>query len=282
MRMMLIVALCVSLGAVMAHAQDTPKTEAQAAPKAEPSVPTLDTGKLSYTIGVQIGKNVKQIKDAGIELDMDKINEGMKDVVAGKELSIPEDELKAIQSDFGKVISVKQREMEEKQAKDNEAAQKTFMEENASKEGVVTLPSGLQYKVVKEGAGASPVATDTVKVNYEGKLLDGTVFDSSYKRGEPMTFQANKVIKGWTEALQLMKPGAEWELYIPADLAYGRQGRPGIPPNSMLIFKVELLEVVAAPEGAPKADGTPKIEVTPKAEAPKAAPKAEGEAKSAS
>src|SRR5206468_4108344 len=112
-----------------------------------------------------------------------------------------------------------------------------------NKKGVKSTASGLQYEVLSEGKGTSPKATDTVKVNYRGSLLDGTEFDSSYKRGQPAEFPVNGVIKGWTEALQMMKPGAKWKLYIPANLAYGEHGRPGIPPNSMLTFEVELLEI---------------------------------------
>ena len=118
-----------------------------------------------------------------------------------------------------------------------------FLAANAKKPGVVTLPSGLQYRVIKDGSGTSPKVSDVATVHYEGKLVNGTVFDSSYKRGEPAQFQPRNVIKGWTEALQLMKTGSEWELFIPPDLAYGPQGRPSIPPNSTLIFKVELIAV---------------------------------------
>lgn len=129
----------------------------------------------------------------------------------------------------------------EKNMKEGEA----FLAANAKKEGVKTLPSGLQYKVITEGKGKSPSATDTVSVQYTGKLIDGTVFDSSYKRGQPATFAVNGVIKGWTEALQLMKEGSKWELYVPANLAYGETGTIGGPigPNAMLVFEVELLSI---------------------------------------
>jgi FKBP-type peptidyl-prolyl cis-trans isomerase FklB len=127
----------------------------------------------------------------------------------------------------------------EKNKKEGEA----FLAENKKKDGVKTLPSGLQYKVLAEGKGKTPKATDTVTVHYRGTLTDGTEFDSSYKRNQPASFPVNGVIKGWTEALQLMKEGSKWQLFIPASLAYGEPGRPGIPPNSVLIFDVELISV---------------------------------------
>ena len=131
-----------------------------------------------------------------------------------------------------------------KAAQDNLARGKAFLEENAKKEGVKTLPSGLQYRVIQEGSGATPGATDTVTVNYRGTLIDGTEFDSSYSRGKPATFRADRVIRGWTEALQMMKEGAKWELFIPPDLAYGERGAGGkIGPNSTLVFEVELVSV---------------------------------------
>src|SRR5438477_12695973 len=127
----------------------------------------------------------------------------------------------------------------------NKKAGTEFLEANKAKEGVVTLPSGLQYKILTEGTGPKPTAADTVSCNYRGTLLDGTEFDSSYKRGQPASFPVAGVIKGWTEALQLMKVGAKYQLFVPANLAYGEQGRPGIPPNSPLIFEVELMDVKA-------------------------------------
>ena len=143
-----------------------------------------------------------------------------------------------------------QKEQQEKMIKDmkaqgdaNSTAGAKFLAENAKKEGVVTTASGLQYKVVTAGTGKTPKATDTVEVDYEGKLIDGTVFDSSYERGEPVEFPLNQVIAGWTEGVQLMKEGGKYEFYIPSDLAYGEAGNAGIAPNSMLIFTVELLSV---------------------------------------
>src|SRR5207253_8354801 len=135
------------------------------------------------------------------------------------------------------------QEKQEKQAQQNSSAGEKFLAENKTKEGVKTTTSGLQYKVLKDGNGAQPKSSDTVTVNYRGTLIDGTEFDSSFKRGQPATFPVTGVIKGWTEALQLMKVGSKFQLFVPANLAYGEQGRPGIPPSSALIFEVELMDV---------------------------------------
>src|ERR1700730_17703129 len=157
---------------------------------------------------------------------------------------------------FEKDMQQKQTEMGQK----NAATGDKFLADNKAKEGVKTTASGLQYKVLKEGTGATPKSSDTVTVNYRGTLLDGTEFDSSYKRGQPATFPVAGVIKGWTEALQIMKAGSKYQLFIPASLAYGEQGRPGIPPNSVLIFEVELMDVKS-----PQAGGaTPAPAASPK------------------
>ncbi len=262
-------AVCMAIG-LTAYAQEpTPAQQVappqqQAAPQGEPD---LDPEKFGYLIGVQFGKSVKSIKEAGVDISIESVNKGVTDAIEGNELEMSDEEMKQVENAFRTVFLKKQQEKHKAEMEKNEAAEKAFMDENAKKEGVVTLPSGLQYKVIKEGTGASPKATDKVKVNYEGTLLDGTVFDSSYERGEPMEFQANRVIPGWTEALQLMKEGAEWQLWIPAKLAYGpRPPTPKIGVNEMLIFKVELIEVLPAEE-APKAE--PKaVEIKPEA-APK-------------
>ena len=152
--------------------------------------------------------------------------------------------MSGVLSDLQKrMFAVQQERLKEVSARNLEEGT-AFMAQNAKKDGVKTLPSGLQYKVIKEGKGKMPKAEDTVTVNYRGTFMDGTEFDSSYKRGEPVTFQVNGVIKGWTEALQLMKEGSKWELFIPSDLAYGERGAgQTIPPNSTLIFQVELISV---------------------------------------
>ena len=146
----------------------------------------------------------------------------------------------------------KEMRVKNEQAEKNLAASNAFLEKNKAEKDVITLPSGLQYKVIKKGTGATPLATDQVKTNYRGTLIDGTEFDSSYKRGTPAIFGVGRVIKGWTEALQLMKEGAKWELYIPSELAYGQRGTPNIGPNSALIFEIELLEVIKETPPIPK------------------------------
>ncbi len=184
--------------------------------------------KLSYAIGVDVGNSLKK---NSIDVDMNVLMQGMKDAFSGKP-QMTDQQIKETMIAYQK-----------EQAEKNKKAGEAFLAENKKKSGVVTMPSGLQYKIVKKGTGKSPKATDTVTVNYRGTLIDGTEFDSSYKRGQPATFPVNGVIPGWTEALQLMKEGAKWELFIPADLAYGATGRPGIPPNSTLIFEVELISI---------------------------------------
>lgn len=184
--------------------------------------------KLSYAIGVDVGNSLKK---NSIDVDMNVLMQGMKDAVSGKP-QMTDQQIKETMIAYQK-----------EQAEKNKTAGDAFLAESKKKPGVVTLPSGLQYKILKKGTGKSPKATDTVTVNYRGTLIDGTEFDSSYKRGQPATFPVKGVIPGWIEALQLMKEGAKWELFIPADLAYGASGRPGIPPNSTLIFEVELISV---------------------------------------
>lgn len=204
--------------------------------------------KVSYAIGVQLATNFKR---QGIDIKIDKFVQGLKDATAGKKLELTEQEIKMTMMSFGQKMMAKQKEKQKvdaaKQKVDavkNIAAGKAFLAANGKKEGVKVLPSGLQYKVIKKGTGKTPTAADKVKTHYRGTLIDGTEFDSSYKKGKPVVFGVTKVIKGWTEALQLMKEGDKWELYIPADLAYGERARPKIPANSALIFEIELLEIV--------------------------------------
>ncbi len=190
---------------------------------------------VSYAFGISIAENLKTQK-------IENINP----LAIGRAFQdFYNNEGKLSVDDANKLI---QKHFEKEEAKKNQATideGKKFLAENAKKEGVVTLPSGLQYKIIKEGTGNKPTASDKVKVNYEGTLIDGTKFDSSYDRGEPVVFGVTQVIKGWTEALQLMKEGAVWMLYIPYDLAYGsRQAGKDIKPFSTLIFKVELIEII--------------------------------------
>jgi FKBP-type peptidyl-prolyl cis-trans isomerase FklB len=196
--------------------------------------------KVSYAIGVQLGTNFKK---QGIDIVIDKFILGLKDATAGKKLELTDAEIQQTMMAFSQRMMAKQKEKQKVDAVKNIAAGKAFLAANAKKEGVKVLPSGLQYKVIKKGTGKTPTAADKVKTHYRGTLIDGTEFDNSYKR-EPAVFGVVKVIKGWTEALQLMKEGDKWELYIPSNLAYGERGRPKIPANSTLIFEIELLEIV--------------------------------------
>ncbi len=210
--------------------------------------PTLDTEqkKTSYAIGQQIGTG---LKSTGMEVDLEVLKQSMVDAFKGAPSSLTQEEIQQLTMKFQQDAQAKQMAMQEQKGATNAAEGKAFLEANAKKSGVKTLPSGLQYKVEKLGNGPSPTAADQVKVHYSGKLLNGQEFDSSYKRGEPAQFGVGQVIKGWTEALQKMRVGAKWQIFIPADLAYGAQGAGhDIGPNSTLIFDVELIEIVGAPK----------------------------------
>ena len=167
----------------------------------------------------------------------------IRDALEGKEPGMSPEEIRETISSLQKRAFIAQQQRLREQAAKNLEEGKAFLAENAKKEGVKTLPSGLQYRVITEGTGASPKAGETVTVNYRGTFLDGTEFDSSYKRGKPASFQVDGVIAGWTEALQLMKPGDKWQLFVPSELAYGQRGMGRIPPNSTLIFEVELVSL---------------------------------------
>jgi len=198
--------------------------------------------KASYSIGLNFGFNFKR---QNIDLNSEAFAAGFKDAMTGKKPLMSEEEVRETMMAFEKDMQQKQAETAQK----NVAEAEKFLAANKAKEGVKATASGLQYKVLKEGSGAQPKSSDTVTVNYRGTLIDGTEFDSSYKRGQPAVFPVGGVIKGWTEALQLMKVGSKFQLFIPANLAYGEQGRSGIPPNSLLIFEVELMDVKSPPAG---------------------------------
>jgi FKBP-type peptidyl-prolyl cis-trans isomerase FklB len=197
--------------------------------------------KVIYSIGMNIGNNLKK---QSIDVNPDVLAQGIKDALSGSKALMTEQEVNETIMAFQKEMSAKQierlKELGEKNKKEGEA----FLAENKKKEGIITLPSGLQYKVINEGTGETPELTDVVTVNYRGTLIDGTEFDSSYRRGQPATFPVNAVIAGWAEALQLMKVGSKWLLFIPSDLAYGERGAGrDIGPNATLIFDVELLSI---------------------------------------
>lgn len=216
--------------------------------------------KVSYIIAEDMAK---RLESQDVALDPQVVLMALDDVAQGRESRLSDEDKQQVIAVFQEQMQSKQQEMLQKQeqefkasAEENAAKGKTFLEENAKKDGVVVTDSGLQYKVVREGSGDSPTADSTVEVDYRGTLIDGTEFDSSYARGEPVQFPVGGVIKGWTEALQLMKEGAKWELYIPAELAYGPGGAGGlIGPNETLIFEVELHKANVAAGGGETESG---------------------------
>jgi FKBP-type peptidyl-prolyl cis-trans isomerase FklB len=208
---------------------------------ADPVQLTTLKDRVSYSIGLDIGNSFKKQE---IDIDPDLLIMGLKDALSGEKVLLTDQEAREALIAFQEEMRSKQENRMEEIAEKNSKAGEAFLAENKKKEGVNTLPSGLQYRVLTAGTGKIPQATDTVSTHYRGTLIDGTEFDSSYKRGEPATFPVSGVIKGWTEALQLMKVGSKWQLFIPADLAYGPRGTGGtIGPNSTLIFEVELLSI---------------------------------------
>ena len=198
--------------------------------------------KLSYALGIGIGS---QLAGMGAkELNIDDFAQAIKDVISGAGLNVDNAEAQTLVQNFFQEQEAKQQAAAAEAGKAAKAAGEAFLAENAKKDGVVTLPSGLQYQVLKEGNGKKPSATDQVVCHYEGTLIDGTVFDSSYKRNEPATFGLNQVIAGWTEGVQLMSEGAKYRFFIPYNLAYGERGAGAqIPPFAALVFDVELIQV---------------------------------------
>jgi len=195
--------------------------------------------KTSYALGMNVAMSLKQIP---VELDVDAVKEGLNVMLSGGKPVLEQEEYAAVMQAFQAKMQAEQQAAVAGKAAENAAAQKEFLAKNKDAEGVVTTDSGLQYMVLKEGEGESPTLENTVKVHYEGKLLDGTVFDSSVQRGEPIEFGVGQVIKGWTEALQLMNVGSKYKLFIPSELAYGDRGAGNlITPGAMLTFEVELL-----------------------------------------
>jgi len=253
-----------------AAAQQTPATNTQTTPSAKPSTTThksttaaakpkpkplalvTDKDKQSYSIGVNVGKSLH--RDA-IDVEPKIVLQGLEDALADGKLLLTDDQMKTVMTALQTQVRQKMEEKRLAQAETNQKDGAAFMAANATKEGVVALPSGLQYKVMVAGTGPKPTATDSVVCNYRGTLLDNTEFDSSYKRGQPVTLNVSGVIKGWTEALQLMPVGSKWQLFIPPNLAYGDRGQGPIGPNSTLIFEVELLSI--QPSSPPAAPATP-------------------------
>jgi FKBP-type peptidyl-prolyl cis-trans isomerase FklB len=221
------------------------------ATKPKPLVPVTDKDKQSYAVGINVGKSLRRDQ---LDVEPKFVYQGIQDALADGKLQLTDDQIRTIMTNLQTQMRQK---MEEKRLAETEGNKKegaAFLAANATKPGVVTLPSGLQYKILTPGSGPKPTAGDSVVCNYRGSLLDHTEFDSSYKRGQPATFPVGGVIKGWTEALQLMPVGSKWELFIPPDLAYGDRGQGPIGPNSTLIFEVELVSIKdkAAPAPTPQ------------------------------
>jgi FKBP-type peptidyl-prolyl cis-trans isomerase FklB len=229
----------------------TTTTKANSAPVAL----TTDKAKTSYAIGADLGN---KLKGQSIDVDTALLMRGMNDAISGAKPLMSDEEMRTSLTALSTQIRAKQTAMLKDMAEKNKGEGDAFLLENRSKEGVVSLPSGLQYKILKAGDGPKPSATDSVVCNYKGTLINGKEFDSSFKRGQPATFPVNGVIKGWTEALQLMPVGSKWQLFIPPDLAYGERGAGAdIQPDSTLIFEVELISIQPktqdkAPEKAPE------------------------------
>ncbi len=200
--------------------------------------------KVSYIIGIDIGKAFKK---QGLEIDSDLLVKGIKDSMAGNKPLVSEQEIREIMVGLQQKMAAQEAEHQKKLAEKNKGEGEAFLAENKKKAGVQTLPSGLQDKVIRPGTGKKPQKTDTVSTHYRGTLIDGTEFDSSYRRGKPASFPVGGVIPGWTEALQLMEEGAKWQLFLPANLAYGERGAGReIGPHAVLIFEVELISVQAS------------------------------------
>ena len=201
--------------------------------------------KISYALGMDLGN---QFKKQSVDIDANLMIQGFKDALAGGKLLLTEEEARAAITELQKQLMAKQAEATKALAERNIKEGEAFLAANKAKEGVVTLPSGLQYKILQAGTGKKPSADDTVVCNYRGTFIDGTEFDSSYKRNQPATFPVKGVIKGWTEALQLMPIGSKWQLFIPSALAYGERGAANsIGPNATLIFEVELISIKDKP-----------------------------------
>lgn len=211
-----------------------------AAPLALAAAPETDDEKLGYSLGVTLGQSIQQDVE---DLDIDAFTQAIRDVFDGGELEMSDEEMAEALTTFQQEAMAAREAEADQQSAANRAEGEAYLEENAEQDGVTVTDSGLQYRELESGDGATPGADDTVEVHYEGTLIDGTVFDSSYERGEPVSFQVGQVIEGWQEALQLMSVGDTWEVVIPSDLAYGAQGQGPIGPHETLIFKVELLDV---------------------------------------
>lgn len=253
-----------------AQAQQTPAAKSTTAPAAKTSTTakphtattakaplalTTQKAKLSYALGMNVGAGMKS---QSLDIDPDVFARALKDVFSGAKPQMTEEQVKAVLTQTQQEMKQKQEAKMHEEGAANKKQGDAFLAANKGKDGVVTLPDGLQYKILTAGTGPKPTATDSVVCNYKGTLINGTEFDSSYKRGKPVTFPVNGVIKGWQEALPLMTVGSKWQLFVPADLAYGDHAMsPELGPNSTLIFEVELISI-ADKNAAPAAGGDKK------------------------
>ena len=217
------------------------------------STNAISREKTSYAIGMYYGSGLKRQGIDVSDLNYDELVRALKASLTGESLTLSEPEMRDTLNKFQQELNGRMQEKRRVAGEKNKAEGPKFLEENKSKPGVVVLPSGLQYKVITDGFGDSPKTEDIVNVNYKGTLIDGTEFDSSYKRGQPAKYRVTGVIAGWTEALQKMKPGSKWQLFIPSSLAYGENGNQNIAPNATLLFELELLSVEPPPAPAPPA-----------------------------
>ncbi|MFI4968901.1 MAG: FKBP-type peptidyl-prolyl cis-trans isomerase [Lysobacterales bacterium] len=273
----LVAALAASFAIGGAMAQEPAKMAAKPAakPAAEAAKPAvaIDKNKVSTMVGMDIGRGLTQIKD---DIDIKVVEQALEQTLKGDKTSLSQEDALAVRQAFMQQMQTK-RVAEQKVAADkNKKEGADFLVANKAKAGVKTTASGLQYMVEKEGTGAKPKATDTVKVNYLGTKIDGTKFDSSYDRGQPATFPLNGVIKGWSEGLQLMPVGSKYKLFVPADLAYGENAPGPIGPNATLVFEVELLDIEKPGEKAAageKPGAKPAMKAAPKATVKKAGDK---------
>ena len=243
-------------------------------PKKNSAPLALETNKdkVSYAVGLNLGRGIH--KEA-VDVDPEILARGLRDGLSDTKPQMTDEEVQATLTELQKQVTAHQQEVRQQAIEKNKKAGEVFLAANKDKPGVVTLPSGLQYKIIEPGTGPKPTASDSVVCNYRGTLIDGTEFDSSYKRGQAATFPVGQVIKGWTEALQLMPVGSKWQLFIPPDLAYGERGTNGGPigPNETLVFEVQLVSIQAKPQPAPGAQ--------PQAQRPLAQPNPQGQPQAA-
>jgi len=202
---------------------------------------TSDKGKLSYAVGWDIGKDIER---RGAEFDVETLIAAVRDSAAGKEPRVPAEEMAAMLTELQQRVRQEQAEAFQKLAEENKAKSEEFLASNRSKNGIVALPSGIQYRIIEEGDGARPTMESTVKVHYRGSKINGHEFDSSFARGVPEQFTVNSVLKGWQEVLPLMKTGSTWQIFVPPELAFGPRGNPPVGPNEALIFDLKLVEIV--------------------------------------